>query len=133
MNGEQKINLAGLTLGKLKSLFIDLNEKPFRAGQVMKWVHQRGVTDIDMMSDVSKNLRKKLRDIAEIKLPRILDEITSVDGSRKWIIEVASGSQIETVFLSRKPVGVLCAFHLNLVALLTANFVLLASRGSIVI
>ena len=99
MNGEQKINLAGLTLGKLKSLFIDLNEKPFRAGQVMKWIHQRGVTDIDLMSDVSKNLRQKLCDIAEIKLPRILDEITSVDGSRKWILEVASGSQIETVFI----------------------------------
>ena len=108
MNGEQKINLAGLTLGKLKSLFIDLNEKPFRAGQVMKWVHQRGVTDIDMMSDVSKNLRKKLRDIAEIKLPRILDEITSVDGSRKWIIEVASGSQIETVFIPEAGRGTLC-------------------------
>ena len=108
MNGEKKINLAGLTLGKLKSLFIDLNEKPFRAGQVMKWIHQRGVTDIDMMSDVSKNLRQKLRDIAEIKLPRILDEITSVDGSRKWIIEVASGSQIETVFIPEAGRGTLC-------------------------
>ena len=106
MNGEQKINLAGLTLGKLKSLFIDLNEKPFRAGQVMKWVHQRGVIDIDMMSD-EQEPAKKLRDIAEIKLPRILDEITSVDGSRKWIIEVASGSQIETVFIPEAGRGTL--------------------------
>ena len=108
MNGEQKINLAGLTLSKLKSLFIDLNEKPFRAGQVMKWIHQRGVTDIDLMSDVSKNLRQKLCDIAEIKLPRIMDEITSVDGSRKWILEVASGSQIETVFIPEAGRGTLC-------------------------
>ena len=108
MKGEQKINLAGLTLGKLKSLFIDLNEKPFRAGQVMKWIHQRGVTDIDRMSDVSKNLRQKLCDIAEIKLPRIMDEITSVDGSRKWILEVASGSQIETVFIPEAGRGTLC-------------------------
>ena len=108
MNGEKKINLAGLTLGKLKSLFIDLNEKPFRAGQVMKWIHQRGVTDIDRMSDVSKNLRQKLCDIAEIKLPRIMHEITSVDGSRKWILEVASGSQIETVFIPEAGRGTLC-------------------------
>ena len=60
------------------------------------------------MSDVSKNLRQKLRDIAEIKLPRILDEITSVDGSRKCIVEVASGSQIETVFIPEAGRGTLC-------------------------
>lgn len=108
MNGEQKINLAGLTLGKLKSLFSDLNEKPFRAGQVMKWIHQRGVTDIDLMSDLSKSLRQKLCNIAEIKLPHILEEFSSSDGSRKWIVDVASGSQVEMVFIPEAGRGTLC-------------------------
>ena len=108
MNGEQKINLAGLTLSKLKSFFSNLNEKPFRAGQVMKWIHQRGVTDIDLMSDLSKNLRQKLRDIAEINLPHILEEFSSADGSRKWIVDVASGSQVEMVFIPEAGRGTLC-------------------------
>ena len=108
MNGEQKINLAGLTLGKLKSLFSDLNEKPFRAGQVMKWIHQRGVTDIDSMSDLSKSLRQKLCNIAEIKLPHVLEEFSSSDGSRKWVVDVASGSQVEMVFIPEAGRGTLC-------------------------
>ena len=108
MNGEQKINLAGLTLGKLKSLFSDLNEKPFRASQVMKWIHQRGVTDIDSMSDLSKSLRQKLCNIAEIKLPHVLEEFSSSDGSRKWIVDVASGSQVEMVFIPEAGRGTLC-------------------------
>jgi len=108
MNGEQKINLAGLTSGKLKSLFSDLNEKPFRAGQVMKWIHQRGVTDIDSMSDLSKSLRQKLCNIAEIKLPHVLEEFSSSDGSRKWIVDVASGSQVEMVFIPEAGRGTLC-------------------------
>ena len=108
MNGEQKINLAGLTLGKLKSLFSDLNEKPFRAGQVMKWIHQRGVIDIDSMSDLSKGLRQKLCTIAEIKLPHISEEFSSTDGSRKWIVDVASGSKVEMVFIPEAGRGTLC-------------------------
>ena len=108
MNGEQKINLAGLTLGKLKSLFSDLNEKPFRASQVMKWIHQRGVTDIDSMSDLSKSLRQKLCNIAEIKLPHVLEEFSSSDGSRKWVVDVASGSQVEMVFIPEAGRGTLC-------------------------
>ena len=108
MNGEQKINLAGLTSGKLKSLFSDLNEKPFRAGQVMKWIHQRGVTDIDSMSDLSKSLRQKLCNIAEIKLPHVLEEFSSSDGSRKWVVDVASGSQVEMVFIPEAGRGTLC-------------------------
>ena len=108
MNGEQKINLAGLTLCKLKSLFSDLNEKPFRAGQVMKWIHQRGVIDIDSMSDLSKGLRQKLCTIAEIKLPHISEEFSSTDGSRKWIVDVASGSKVEMVFIPEAGRGTLC-------------------------
>ena len=108
MSNTQKINLAGLTLNVLTDLFTDLNEKPFRAGQVMKWIHQRGITDIDLMSDISKRLRERLFEVGEIRLPHILSEFVSNDGSRKWILEVASGSQVEMVYIPEAGRGTLC-------------------------
>jgi len=108
MSNTKKINLAGLTLYGLTDLFTDLNEKPFRAGQVMKWIHQRGITDIDLMSDISKRLRERLFEVGEIRLPHILSEFVSNDGSRKWIVEVASGSQVEMVYIPEAGRGTLC-------------------------
>ena len=108
MSNTQKINLVGLTLHGLTDLFTDLNEKPFRAGQVMKWIHQRGITDIDLMSDISKRLRERLFEVGEIRLPHILSEFVSNDGSRKWIVEVASGSQVEMVYIPEAGRGTLC-------------------------
>jgi 23S rRNA (adenine2503-C2)-methyltransferase len=109
MNGESmKTNLAGLSLPKMQSFFSELGEKPFRASQVMRWIHQRGVTDIDQMTDISKVLRDKLSDKAEIRFPRILDEYHSIDGCVKWIVEVESGSRVETVFIPEAGRGTLC-------------------------
>ena len=108
MSNKQKVNLAGLTLVGLKNLFSDLNEKPFRAAQVMKWIHQRGVTNIEFMSDISKDLRKRLFEVGEVRLPHVLNEFVSNDGSRKWIVEVASGSQVEMVYIPEGGRGTLC-------------------------
>ena len=108
MTDENKINLAGLTLSGLTCLFEDLGEKPFRASQVMKWIHQRGVTDINIMSDISKVLRERLHEIGEIRLPDVRDEFFSTDGSRKWIVEVASGSRVEMVYIPEEGRGTLC-------------------------
>ena len=108
MTDENKINLAGLTLSGLTCLFEDLGEKPFRASQVMKWIHQRGVTDINLMSDISKVLRERLHEIGEIRLPDVRDEFFSTDGSRKWIVEVASGSRVEMVYIPEEGRGTLC-------------------------
>ena len=108
MTDGNKINLAGLTLSGLTCLFEDLGEKPFRASQVMKWIHQRGVTDINLMSDISKVLRERLYEIGEIRLPDVRDEFFSTDGSRKWIVEVASGSRVEMVYIPEESRGTLC-------------------------
>ena len=108
MSNTQKVNLAGLTLDGLKNLFSDLEEKPFRAAQVMKWIHQRGVTDIHSMSDISKDLRKRLSAVGEIRLPRVLPEFVSSDGSRKWTVQVTSGSQVEMVYIPEGGRGTLC-------------------------
>ena len=95
----QKINLLGMSLPKMQAYFVSIGEKPFRAVQLMKWIHQRGVTDLDAMTDISRGLRDKLREQAEICLPNIVEEFLSSDGCYKWIVQVASGSRVETVFI----------------------------------
>lgn len=108
MSTTSKPNLAGLCLAKLKALFVDMGEKPFRAEQVMKWIHQRGVLELDAMTDISKPLRERLKQSTCIELPRIIQEFASEDGSRKWIVQVASGSSVEMVFIPEADRGTLC-------------------------
>ncbi|MEX0740915.1 MAG: 23S rRNA (adenine(2503)-C(2))-methyltransferase RlmN [Pseudohongiella sp.] len=104
----EKINLLGMSLPKLQAYFQSMDEKPFRAVQVMKWIHQRGVTDFAAMTDVSKSLRDKLQADAEVRLPKIIEEHLASDGCYKWIVEVASGSRVETVFIPEATRGTLC-------------------------
>lgn len=108
MTATIKPNLAGLSLANLRALFVDIGEKPFRADQILKWIHQRGVLDIDQMTDISKNLREKLKQSTEVSLPKILEDYKSDDGSHKWIVEVASGSRVEMVFIPEAGRGTLC-------------------------
>ena len=92
----------------LCALFAEYGEKPFRAEQVMKWIHQRGVLDIDSMTDISKNLREHLKKTTEIRLPLIVESYVSDDGSRKWIIDIDSGSKVEMVYIPEAGRGTLC-------------------------
>lgn len=103
-----KANLAGMSLAHLREFFATLGEKPFRAAQVLKWIHQRGVIDFQAMTDISKPLRDKLIEVAEIRLPEVVEDYESDDGSHKWIIEVASGSRVEMVFIPESGRGTLC-------------------------
>ena len=101
-------NLAGMGKEGLCALFAEYGEKPFRAEQVMKWIHQRGVLDIDSMTDISKNLREHLKKTTEIRLPIIVESYESDDGSRKWIIDIDSGSKVEMVYIPEAGRGTLC-------------------------
>ena len=85
-----------------------LGERPVRAIQLLKWIHQQGVTDFDAMSNISKALREKLKDCAEIRPPLIKDCFAAKDGCFKWIVEVESGSSVETVFIPEAGRGTLC-------------------------
>lgn len=107
MKGE-KINLLNLSLSGLGDFFADLGEKPFRAVQVQKWIHQYGVNDFDAMSNVSKSLREKLKQIAIIKAPEVVNQQLSDDGTIKWALRLESGQAIETVFIPEKNRGTLC-------------------------
>lgn len=103
-----KINLLGLTQAKLEAFFLDLGEKRFRATQLLKWVHQLGETDFMAMTNMSKALRLKLMEIAEIKLPEVMQQLDSADGTRKFLIRVSGNNAIETVFIPDGERGTLC-------------------------
>lgn len=103
-----KINLLGLTQPEMEQFFDSIGEKRFRAGQLMKWIHHFGVDDFDAMSNVSKVLREKLKACAEIRGPEVVSEDISSDGTRKWVVRVASGSCVETVYIPQGSRGTLC-------------------------
>lgn len=103
-----KINLLGLSPEKMADFFADLGEKKFRAQQMLKWIHQFGQSDFDAMTNMSKPLRERLAEVAEVKLPEVVYENTSKDGTRKWVMRVDGGSSIETVYIPEKERGTLC-------------------------
>lgn len=104
----QPVNLLGLSPAQMEAFFESLGEKKFRATQVIKWIHQMGVDDIDQMSNISKPLREKLKTLAEIRPPEVIADHLSTDGTRKWLIRVDGGSAVETVFIPEGERGTLC-------------------------
>lgn len=103
-----KINLLDLDEKGLRAFFEALGEKPYRAKQVMKWIHQEGCLDFDLMSNLSKALRAKLLETACLVVPEVNTCQTSSDGTRKWLIKLACGNSIETVFIPEVSRGTLC-------------------------
>lgn len=107
-NVRDKTNLMGMSQAALTHWLVELGEKPFRAKQIMKWIHQLGVLDFDAMTDLSKVLRAKLKDIAYARPPEIVSQADSVDGTRKWIIRIAADNCVETVYIPDGGRGTLC-------------------------
>jgi len=83
-------------------------EKPFRARQLQRWIHQYGESDFDAMSDLAKSLREKLKQHATIAAPTIISDHVSSDGTRKWLLDVGQGDAVETVFIPEENRGTLC-------------------------
>jgi 23S rRNA (adenine2503-C2)-methyltransferase len=92
----------------MEDFFISLDEKPFRASQVFKWIYQSGVDNFAEMTNLSKSLRARLEETAEIRPPKIILDHASSDGTHKWVVEIDSGNHIETVFIPEKNRGTLC-------------------------
>ncbi len=104
----EPVNLMGLSEAKLIAFFESIGEKKFRATQVLKWIHQFGVIEFDEMSNISKVLREKLKKVAVIHPPHVIKQWDSVDGTRKFLIEVSGGNAVETVFIPDGERGTLC-------------------------
>ena len=103
-----KTNLLGLSQAKLEAFFEAMGEKRFRAAQVLKWVHQMGVTSFDDMTNISKPLREKLKEVAVIEAPEVIQQWDSKDGTRKFLIRVSGENAVETVFIPDDERGTLC-------------------------
>ena len=103
-----RVNLLDFDADQMAAYVAGLNEKPFRAKQLMQWIHQRGVSDINDMSDLAKSFRATLLDKAEVfSLPVIKDE-HAADGTRKWLLDVGAGNAVESVFIPEDDRGTLC-------------------------
>ncbi|MEM7762766.1 MAG: 23S rRNA (adenine(2503)-C(2))-methyltransferase RlmN [Pseudomonadota bacterium] len=101
-------NLLGMPRESLEQWFADRQQKPFRARQVMQWLHQRQELDIEQMTDLSKSLRAQLATDTAIALPRVINRFDSADGTVKWLLSAKSGQAIETVFIPEADRGTLC-------------------------
>ena len=93
------LNLLGLNREQFQSWCAERGEKPFRARQMMRWMHQSGVCDFALMSDVSRGFREQLSACAVIEAPRVLKDTTAPDGTRKWLFDVGTGNAIEAVYI----------------------------------
>lgn len=103
-----KINLLNLNRADMEAFFAELGEKRFRANQVIQWIHQYGVNSFSEMTNLSKDLRARLEEKAEIRTPEIVIDQASNDGTHKWLLRVDSGNSVETVFIPEKGRGTLC-------------------------
>lgn len=103
-----KTNLLNFNLAALTQHFAEMGEKPFRAKQVMRWMHQSGASSFDDMTDLAKSLRAKLNEQACIGVPDLMVSQKSLDGTRKWLLDVGTGNGVETVFIPEAERGTLC-------------------------
>ena len=103
-----KPNLLNHDAAQLSAFFAQIGEKPFRAKQLLRWMHQSGEADFSKMSDLAKLLRQKLAACATIEVPRTVADATAADGTRKWLIEVGNGNAVESVFIPEANRGTLC-------------------------
>jgi len=103
-----KINLLNFNYQQMREFFSNMGDKPFRAQQVMQWIHQTGFSDFSQMTNLGKVLRDKLTQIAEIRLPEIVTSQKSNDGTCKWLLKLDCGNCIETVYIPESTRGTLC-------------------------
>jgi len=103
-----RVNLVGLDAAALERFFAAQGEKPFRAKQLLRWIHQRGEADFARMSDLAKPLRDKLSLAAVVAPPEIVGDTLAEDGTRKWLLKVDKTNAVEAVFIPETSRGTLC-------------------------
>ena len=101
-------NLLDFDLDGLAAFCERLGEKRFRATQLFRWIHQRGATDFEQMSDLAKSLRNKLATTAHVQSLPLISQHASTDGTIKWLFDVGDGNAVEAVFIPESDRGTLC-------------------------
>ena len=105
---QKKVNLLGFSLQSLEDFFAKIGEPRFRAKQLIKWVHQKGILDFEEMSDFNKHLRSRLKSLAILLPPKIEEIHTSPEGTIKYLVKLESGSMVEMVRIPEKKRMTLC-------------------------
>ncbi len=105
---DQKINLLNYNYQQLRELLVAWDEKPFRAQQLIQWIHQVGLRDFSQMTNLGKALKEKLSRLAFVGLPEIVVRQKSTDGTHKWLLKLDCGNSIETVYIPEANRGTLC-------------------------
>ncbi|MHB8454657.1 MAG: 23S rRNA (adenine(2503)-C(2))-methyltransferase RlmN [Acidiferrobacterales bacterium] len=108
MSNLAKTNLFGLDPQAMREFFVGMGEKPFRAAQVLQWIHHYGADNFGVMTNIGQALRNRLAEAAEIAAPEIVLDREAADGTRKWLLRLADGNCIETVFIPEEGRGTLC-------------------------
>ena len=105
---QEKINLLDLDAEGIRAWCASIGQKPFRATQLARWIHRYCCDDFDAMTNLAKEFRARLKDLAYIKAPSIIREHQSADGTRKWLFDVGNGNAVEAVFIPEDDRGTLC-------------------------
>ena len=105
---QEKINLLDLDAEGIRAWCASIGQKPFRATQLARWIHRYCCDDFDAMTNLAKEFRARLKDLAYIKAPSIIREHKSADGTRKWLFNVGNGNAVEAVFIPEDDRGTLC-------------------------
>ncbi|MGD9600448.1 MAG: 23S rRNA (adenine(2503)-C(2))-methyltransferase RlmN [Gammaproteobacteria bacterium] len=103
-----RVNLLDFDAAALAGVLATLGEQPYRATQLIKWVHQQGVVDLERMSNLGRALRARIAEYGEFRLPEVVTLQESDDGTLKWLLRVDHGNCIETVFIPEAERGTLC-------------------------
>ncbi|WP_291994024.1 23S rRNA (adenine(2503)-C(2))-methyltransferase RlmN [Candidatus Accumulibacter sp. ACC003] len=102
------INLLDLDAASLTAFLAGHGQKPFRARQLLRWMHRFGQSDFDAMTDLARSLREKLHEIALVRPPTVVADRLSDDGTRKFLFDVGGGNAVESVFIPEDDRGTLC-------------------------
>jgi 23S rRNA (adenine2503-C2)-methyltransferase len=108
MEQAQTTNLMGLTRPDIEAYFVGLGAKPFHGRNALKWIHKHGAMDFDAMTDLPQRLRDLLARTAEIRLPRVVLAQPAGDGTIKWVLELADGQHVETVYIPEGGRSTIC-------------------------
>ena len=108
LDSAKPLNLLDMDREGLEAYFAEIGEKSFRASQVIQWIHQKGVCDVQQMTNLSQSLRDQLEQNTVIQFPQVDVDVTSKDGTRKWLLKLEDGNRIETVYIPEDDRGTLC-------------------------
>jgi 23S rRNA (adenine2503-C2)-methyltransferase len=101
-------NLVGLSREELEAEMLSVGLEKFRARQLWHWIYHRGSTDFAEMTTLAKPVREKLADIYIVARPTVVKELKSADGTRKWLLRMPDGQEVESVHIPEEDRGTLC-------------------------